>query len=130
MNPEGESMDQRRARLAAEIARQRGEFAVAYQNLSRPIHYAENAMRGFGFLRQNPWIITTVPAVFSIASTLMGLRKEKTAPKARSKLSLRERRELEELERKPRSLLGHAVKWGGHGWKLFKTYRRLRRFIP
>jgi hypothetical protein len=122
-----ESIDQRRARLAAEIARQRGELAGAYQNLSKPFHYAESAMRGFGFIRQNPWIISTVPAVLSIASTLMGLRKEKSAPKRKG--SLRERRELEELERKPRTLAGHAAKWGGRGWKLFKIYRRLRHFI-
>jgi hypothetical protein len=127
-HPEDESMDQRRARLAAEIARQRGEFASAYQNLSKPIHYAENAMRGFGFLRQNPWIITTVPAAFSIVSTLLGLRKGKSSPKR--KLSLRERRELEEVERKPRTVVGHVAKWGGRGLKLFKLYRRVRHFLP
>ena len=50
-----EDFSERRGLLSAEIARQRGELAEAYRNLEKPIHYAEYGLRGFGFLRKNPW---------------------------------------------------------------------------
>ena len=124
MNASGESMDQRRAHLAAQIARQRGELADAYHHLAQPIQYGENALRGFGFLRQNPWVLSVVPAALSIASTLWGLRKGKGAKPSRS-----QRQELGRLERRPKSFGGHVLKLGGHGWRLFQLYRRLRRFF-
>ena len=73
MSEPGESMDQRRAHLAAQIARQRGELAAAYRNLAKPIQYAEYGVRGFGFLRANPWVLTLVPALVSITSTVVGV---------------------------------------------------------
>jgi hypothetical protein len=115
----------RRERLAGEIARQRRELAYAYTNLAKPIHYAEYGLRGFGFLRKNTWVFTVVPAVLSIGSTLLGLRKLKSSG---PKLSPRQIQKME--SRAPKSLMGHAVKWGGHGMKLFRLYRRIRRFIP
>jgi len=121
-----ESMDQRRARLAATIAGQRSELANAYRNLEKPIHYAEYGMRGFGFLRKNPWVLTVVPAVFSISSTLIGLRKGKPVPKP----SRSQRQEIENLEKRPKGFVGHAMKLGGHGWRLFKLYRRVRKYMP
>jgi hypothetical protein len=124
MKSDGETMDQRRAHLAAQIERQRGELAGAYRNLAKPIHYTETAMRGFGFLRQNPWVISVVPAVVSLGSALVGLRKGKS-----EKLSRSRREELERLDRKPRTVAGHVAKWGGRGWKLFKIYRRVRHFF-
>jgi len=120
-----ESMDQRRARLAATIASQRGELAEAYRNLEKPIQYGEYALRGFGFLRKNPWVITVVPAVFSIGSTLLGLRKSKEP-----KISRGQRQEPERLEKQPKGFVGHAMKWGGHGFRLFKFYRRVRKYMP
>jgi hypothetical protein len=125
MNSSGESMDQRRAHLAAQIARQRGELDLAYRNLAKPIQYGENALHGFGFLRRNPWVLSVVPAVFSIGSTVLGLRKGKSPKPSRS-----QRQELERLERRPKTFVGHAAKWGGHGWRLFKLYRRLRHYLP
>jgi len=125
MNFPNESFADRRVRLAAEIARQRTELAYTYRNLERPIHYAEYGLRGFGFLRKNSWVFMAAPAVVSIASTLFGLSKAKSSPR----LSRRQRRSLE-AEVRPKGLLGHAMKWGGHGWKLFRLYRRIRRFIP
>src|SRR5271168_124145 len=78
MNSSDETITERRVRLAGEIARQRMELAQAYRNLEKPIHYAEYGLRGFGFLRKNPWVFAAVPAAFSIASTLFSLRKRKT----------------------------------------------------
>ena len=114
-----EDFAERRGLLVAQIARQRGELAEAYRNLEKPIHYAEYGMRGFGFLRKNPWVIVTVPAVFSIASTLLGLRKKKSsAPPPVQRQS---------IENEPKGFKKHLVTWGGHGWRLYKLYRQLRR---
>ena len=119
--PSSESLAERRALLTAQIALQRGALAEAYRNLAKPIQYGENAMRGFGFLRENSWVFVAVPAVFSVASSLLGLRKKKPA-----KPSLRQR---QEMEGRPKGFVGHAVRWGGHGWRLFRLYRRLRHFL-
>src|SRR5882757_9887292 len=82
MSMSEESMDMRRKFLADQIARQRGELASAYRNLEKPIHYAEYGMRGFGFVRKNPWVFAAVPAVISIGSTLLGLKKKKLSQPA------------------------------------------------
>ena len=116
-----ENFAERRGLLVAQIARQRGELAEAYRNLEKPIHYAEYGMRGFGFLRKNPWVIVTVPAVFSIASTLLGLRKKKSsAPPPVQRQS---------IENEPKGFKKHLVTWGGHGWRLYKFYRRIRPYF-
>lgn len=117
-----EDFKERCRRLTAEIARQRGEFAEAYRNLEKPIQYAEYGMRGFGFLRQNPWVFAAVPAVFSVASTFLGLRQKKSSKPAS--------RPRQNIENRPRGIVGHAVKLGGHGWKLFQLYRRVRSYLP
>jgi hypothetical protein len=126
----GESIDQRRARLAADIARQRGEFGAAFRNLERPIHYTENAMRGFGFLRENAWIFSAVSTSLTVTSTVMGLfGLGKGKPSA---LTTAQRKRLSELERErlPKGFAGKVMKWGGHGFRAFKIYRRIKRFIP
>jgi hypothetical protein len=124
MNLPDENITERRVRLAGEIARQRTDLGKAYRNLEKPIHYAEYGLRGFGFLRKNSWVIAAVPAVFSIASTLIGLRKQTKA----LKLSPRQQQKIE-AEARPKGLLGHVLKVGGHGWRLFKLYRRIRPFF-
>ena len=117
----GPSIDERRSLLAAQIARQRGELAQAYRNIEKPIHYAEYGLRGFGFLRKNPWVFAAAPAVVSIASTLFGLRKKNSAkPVTRQKQS----------HEKPRGWSGHAVRLGRHGWKIYRLYRRVRAYLP
>jgi hypothetical protein len=117
-----ENFAERRGRLIADIARQRGQLAEAYRNLEKPIHYAEYGMRGFGFFRRNPWVFAAVPAVFSVASTLLGLRKKNSSQPAP--------RQRQSVDRQPKSFAGHALKWGGHGWRLFRFYRRLRTYFP
>jgi len=117
-----EDFAERRRHLIAEIARQRGDLAEAYRNLERPIHYAEYGMRGFGFLRKNPWVIAAVPAVFSMASTLIGLKTKKS-----SKPAPRQRQSIED---QPKGWKKHAVTVGRNGWRLFKLYRRVRTYLP
>ena len=126
MSEPGQSIDQRRAHLAAQIARQRGELVEAYRNLEKPILYGEYALRGFGFFRKNPWVISVVPAAFSLGSTLLNVWRGKSVPKP----SRTQRQELERLEKRPKGFLGHAMKYGGHGFRLFKLYRRLRHYLP
>jgi hypothetical protein len=123
MSASHEPFADRRERLAAEITRQRSQLAYAYHNLQKPIHYAEYGLSSFGFLRKNTWVFAAAPAVFSIASTLFGLRKLKSSrPSPR-------RRQSMEAEARPKGLLGHAAKWGGHGLRLFRLYRRVRPFL-
>jgi hypothetical protein len=117
-----EDFAERRRHLIAQIARQRGELADAYGNLEKPIHYAEYGLRGFGFLRKNPWVFAAAPALFSIASTLLGLKKGKS-PKP-------EPGPRKGIENPPKGLTGHLVKLGGHGWRLYKLYRRVRHYFP
>ena len=117
------TMAERRAHLAAEIARQRGDLAVAYRNLEKPILYTEYGLKGFGFIRQNPWVLTAIPAALSVSSTIFGLVRNKSAkPAARPKERMDERRS--------KGIIGHATKWGQRGWKLFQLYRRVRTYLP
>ena len=122
MSIDHENFAERRGLLAAQIARQRGELAEAYRNIEKPIHYAEYGMRGFGFLRKNSWVFVAAPAVVSITSTLLGLRKGKSSKPAP--------RQRQSIENRPKGWKKHVVTWGGHGWRLFKLYRRVRRYFP
>jgi hypothetical protein len=117
---------QERSHLIAQIARQRGELAEAYRNLAKPIQYVEGGMRGFAFLRANPWVLTVVPALVSITTSVVGVVRNKPP-----KTPLRQRQKLErEAGRETRGFAGHVAKWGGRGWKIFKLYRRVRKFLP
>ncbi len=126
-----ESMDQRRARLAADIARQRGDLATAYRNLHKPIELGESGLRAFGFMRQNAWIFTAVPATLNIVTFLFGV-KDMISGKSAKAAAAKERKTLErEVERKKsRSLVDHALHWGGHGWRVYKIYNRVKKYLP
>ena len=117
----------RRQRLSIDIARQRGELGAAYRNLEKPIRYTEYGMRGFGFLRQNPWVIAAVPAVINLVSIGLGWRKKKksapvqaqphaaAAPTAAGKLSR----------------LGQVALSGvQQGLRVYQLYRRIRSYLP
>jgi hypothetical protein len=117
MNPSIDDLQERRAALSSQIARQRGELAQAYLNLAKPIHYAEYGLRGFGFLRKNPWVFVALPSVVSILTHLIGLRKKKTAkpaPKARVETE------------GPKAKTNPVVRVAGYAWQLYKFYRRVR----
>jgi hypothetical protein len=122
MSLDHENFAERRGLLAAQIARQRGELAEAYRNLEKPIHYAEYGMRGFGFLRKNPWVFVAVPAVFNLTSTLLGLKKKKSLKPAPSR--------RQSLENKPGGWKKHVVTLGQNGWRLYQLYRRIRTYLP
>src|ERR1700761_6037609 len=121
MNFSQQSQIERRVELSAEIAKQRRELARAYQALERPIHYAEYGLRGFGFLRKNPWVLTVVPAALSISSTAFGFIKTLREPQGKKSAARLfqsiGRSRIEKEEKTPKSLLGHAVKWAGPGMK-------------
>jgi len=119
MIPRDEDFATRRVLLSAEIARQRGELAQAYQNLAKPIHYAENGMRAFGFLRQNPWVFMAVPSVLSILSTVFGWRKQKAIKPAQQQAAAP----------KPTGIKGKLTTWGGYAWQLVQLYRRVRPYF-
>ena len=130
MSFRSDELAQKRHELAAKIARQRDEFTVAYRNIAKPIEYGEHALKGFGFLRANPWVFSVVPAVFTITSAVVGIVRNKPAV-AKSRSFFSKAKEEEKIARKaPKSLMGHAMKWSGHGWKAYKLYRKFKRFIP
>jgi len=121
MSLDHENFAERRGLLAAQIARQRGELADAYRNLEKPIHYAEYGMRGFGFLRQNPWVFVAAPALVKLATTLFGLKTQKSKPSPSQRRS---------IETKPKGWKKHVVTLGRNGWRLFQLYRRIRTYLP
>jgi hypothetical protein len=108
----------RREQLAARIARQRTELGQAYRNLEKPIHYAEYGMRGFGFIRSNPWIFAAVPAVFSMTRLVFGGKKKKASklPPSHEQTQTKNKRPLQI--------------WTSRAWQLYQLYRRVRSFIP
>src|SRR5579863_8498022 len=109
----------RREILSSEITRQRGELARAYLALEKPIHYAEYGMRGFGFLRQNPWVFAAVPALFSMGSTLVSLRKKKVPEPVRQQIA----QQTGEVKKPLKVWIGRAV-------KAYQLYRRVRHYFP
>lgn len=121
MNLPDEDFTTRRERLTAQIARQRGELAQAYRSLEKPIRYAEYGLRGFGFLRANPWVIAAVPAGFSILSNLWGFRKKKS-----SKSNPVEHSSSQKSEEKMKPLKA----WFGRAVQLYQLYRRVRHYFP
>ena len=67
--------------LIAQIESQRMELNQAYRQLEKPIHYGEQALKGFGFLRRNPWIAMAAPGVTSLLfSGLSGLLMRRGKP--------------------------------------------------
>jgi hypothetical protein len=127
MSSSDDSVINRRHELLAQIARQRGELANAYRDLAKPIRYTETGLRSLAFIRSNPWIFSVVPAAFTVVSSLVSLARGKPSPPRRAaRLAEEEERAARKV---PRSIAGHVAKWGGRGWKLFKLYRKLRKFV-
>ena len=109
----------RREQLAARIARQRTELGQAYRHLEKPIRYTEYGMRGFGFIRSNPWIFAAAPALFSVARLAFGGRKKKSS----RSLPGHEQTQAEKNKKPLRA-------WTSRAWQLYQFYRRVRSFIP
>jgi hypothetical protein len=123
MNLPEEDFAERRRRLAIQIARQRAEFSEAYTRLAQPIRYAEYGLRGFGFLRSNPWIIAAVPAALSIVRILWGAARKTPASDSRP-------RQAQAEAPRPAGFKKTLATVAGHGWNLFKLYRRIRPYFP
>jgi hypothetical protein len=104
----------RRAELADQIARQRGQLASAYRDLEKPIQYTEYGLRTVSFFRQNPWIFVAVPAAVNLASSLFGLRRK---PAKASQTQQQTKRK------------GVISTCAGGAWQLFQLYRRVRPFF-
>lgn len=109
----------RRQELVAQISRQRGELAQAYRNLEKPIHYAEYGMRGFGFIRNNPWIFVAAPAVFGMVRTAFGWRKKKASKSSPDQGQLQAGKKDKPLQ-----------VWAGRAWQLYQLYCRVRHLLP
>ena len=126
-----ESMDQRRARLAADIARQRGDLTTAYRNLHKPIEMGESGLRVLGFMRQNAWMFSAVSSSISAVTFLFGVRDMISGKSSKAAIA-KERKAVErDLERKKsKSLVDHALHWGGHGWRVYKIYNRVKKYLP
>jgi hypothetical protein len=134
MSANGESLAEKQRRLAADIARQRGELTNAYRDIAKPILYTEYGLRGFGFLRQNPWILTIIPATFSTTTSVFALLRNfkgsKTEPRKFKWFGRDAEKETERVAKgEAKGIAGHVMKWGGRGWKLFRLYNKARKFF-
>ena len=142
MSAGNETLAEKQRRLAADIARQRSQLAGAYRDIAKPILYTEYGLRGMGFLRSNPWILTIIPASLSTTTSLLAIVKTlmggKSAPKKSKGFGSTARtaeREVEsdaarDIRRGKKTLGQHLLHWGGHGWKAYRIYRRVRKFLP
>jgi hypothetical protein len=122
-------LSHRRQVLIAQIESQRLELGQAYRQLEKPIHYGEQALKGFGFLRRNPWVAMAAPGVTSLLFSGIGLLVRRGKPAVKEEPISREKiiealRHEEAKAKKPlRKYLGYAL-------KAFQLYRRFRPLIP
>jgi hypothetical protein len=120
----------RRQTLVAQIESQRMELAQAYRALEKPIQYGEQALKGFGVLRRNPWIAMAAPSVTGLVISGVGflIRRGKPARKAEpvDRDHLIAALRAEEAKTKKPGLR----KWVGYAIKAFQLYRRFRPLIP
>jgi len=121
----------RRQTLIAQIESQRMEMTQAYRQLEKPIFYGEQALKGFGFLRRNPWVAMAAPGVTSLVFSGIGFLLRRGKPREEHKHLNREeiiaalKAEAEEAKtKKPvRKIIGYAI-------KAFQLYRKVRPLIP
>jgi hypothetical protein len=122
----------RRQTLIAQIESQRMELNQAYRQLEKPIHYGEQALKGFGFLRRNPWVAMAAPGITSLVFSGLGLLLRRGKPKVEHRhldreeiiAALKEEAEEAKKTKKPiRKMFGYAI-------KAFQFYRKYRPLIP
>jgi hypothetical protein len=119
---------QRRRQLSIEISRQRTELTVAYRGLTKPIEYTQTGIKGFKFLKENAWAIALAPSLISIGLSFFGLKKQKESRGGWLKFGRGE--EEREAQREAAKAKKPLMRLLGHGWNLFKFYRRVRRYFP
>jgi hypothetical protein len=138
MSAGNETLAEKQRRLAGDIARQRMQLAGAYRDIAKPILYTEYGLRGMGFLRSNPWILTIIPASLSTTTSLLAIVKTLMGGKALPKKTKwfggagrsAEREVERDAKRGSKTLGQNLLHWSGHGWKAYKIYRRVRKFLP
>jgi hypothetical protein len=119
----------RRQTLIAQIDSQRMELTQAYRQLEKPIYYGEQALKGFGFLRRNPWVAMAAPGVTSLLFSGLGflLRRGKPHPEHkpidREEIIAALRAEEAKTKKPVRKIIGYAI-------KAFQLYRKFRPLIP
>jgi hypothetical protein len=123
------SLFQRRQVLVAQIESQRLELAQAYRQLEKPIHYGEQALKGFGFLRRNPWIAMAAPGITSLLFSGVGLLLRRGKPSVKEAPVTRERI-IEALKAEEARTKKPLRKWFGYAIKAFQLYRKFRPLIP
>ena len=122
----------RRQTLIAQIESQRMELTQAYRQLEKPIFYGEQALKGFGFLRRNPWVAMAAPGVTSLLFSGLGFLLRRGKPKVEHKLPDREeiiaalKAEAEEAKKMKKPVR----KYLGYAFKAFQLYRKYRPLIP
>ena len=134
--PGEEEFAVRRGQLAEQIARQRTQLAAAYLDLEKPIRYTEYGMKGFGFIRQNPWILTLTPAllgslpsIFNLVSSALGWGKKKKIVPVQRQFPSPET--VPPTATKKISRVSNALMTGvEHGLRAYNLYRRVRSLIP
>jgi hypothetical protein len=121
----------RRQVLVAQIDSQRMELAQAYRQLEKPIHYGEQALKGFGFLRRNPWIAMAAPGVTSLLFSGLGWLMRRGKPAARQSEPVSREKIIEALRAEEAKTKKKPVrKWIGYAIKGFQLYRKYRPLIP
>jgi hypothetical protein len=119
---------ERRRQLSVEISRQRTELTVAYRGLAKPIEYTQTGIKGFKFLKENAWAIALAPSLVSMAFSFFGLKKQQQNRGGWLKFGRGE--EEQEARREVAKAKKPLMRLLGHGWNLFKFYRRVRRYFP
>jgi len=119
----------KRQTLIAQIESQRMELRQAYCQLEKPIHYGEQALKGFGFLRRNPWVAMAAPGVTSLLFSGIGalIRRGKPVPKVEP---IGREQIIEALRTEEAKAKKPLRKWIGYAYKAFQLYRRYRPLIP
>jgi len=127
-----ESLALRRQHLSQQIAMQRADLAQAYRGLAKPLAYTQKVIVGAQALKQNAWAIALLPSVISLGFSFFGWKKKgKAGLLGLLGLAQDEEKEKRALEREAVARARKPImKWVGHGWKLFKLYRRVRRYMP
>lgn len=119
----------RRQVLIAQIESQRLELSQAYRQLEKPIHYGEQALKGFGFLRRNPWVAMAAPGIVSLLVNGLGLVMRRGKSVVKEEPVSRERI-IEALKAEEAKVKKPVRKWLGYAVTAFKLYRKYRPLIP
>ncbi|HEX4139018.1 MAG TPA: hypothetical protein VHY09_01630 [Candidatus Methylacidiphilales bacterium] len=134
MSADHETLAEKQRRLAGDIARQRTQLAAAYRDIAKPVLYTEYGLRGLGFLRSNPWILTVIPAGLTTTNSVIAIIRNfipgKAAPKKAKWFGNAKSEAARDVKRGKKTIADHARNLAGHGWKAFKIYRRVRKFFP